>query len=258
MTRRPNSPSEWSLSLTSTRSPTLRNSRGGQAPDVHRSPSRGVCLAAGASGHHRAPARRSRTSITPGDVRADRRCAAEAAAPVVDSASKGDPRPELTGARRGGAPGPMHARPRRRRRDHEPGRVAARRQTEGLKLTSSRGSESRGVRVSLFVDPRPGADRGRLGRRRPGRALYRAVCRARSRQARRRPGRSESRRCGLAGLVARARCQRRATTSTSTPHVCSGVCRSSTRCRSATPSSRARSSASIPSCAQYSMFCRPA
>ena len=108
------------LSVNVNKVATLRNSRGGHAPDVLEAVE--VCIAAGAPGITVHP-RADRRHITPADVREIARALAGRA---VEFNIEGDPRPELIDLVERGSPGSVHARPCRRGRDHQPGRLAAR------------------------------------------------------------------------------------------------------------------------------------
>ena len=167
----------------------------------------------------------------------------------------------LIDARRRGAAGSVHARAGRARRSHEPGRLAARvRRRSGLPDVIAR-FKSRGVRVSLFVDPEPEPiEWAAVGRRRPRRALHRAV-RPRVRARAPRPAQSS-----FESYAAAAGWRTSLGLGVNAGHdldldnlvLFRELAVSSTRCRSATPSSRARSSSASNRRARVpAMFCRP-
>ena len=152
---------------------TLRNSRGGRVPSVLDAVD--VCVAAGAPGITVHP-RADRRHITPDDVRGDRAAAARDARRGVEFNIEGDPRPDLLDLVDEVQAGSVHAGAGRARRGHQPGRLAARAGDRAAARRSSRGCSARGIRVSLFVDAAPDADSlGGVGRRRPRRAVHRAV-----------------------------------------------------------------------------------
>ena len=241
------------LSVNVNKVATLRNSRGGGVPSVLDAVD--VCIAAGAPGITVHP-RADRRHITPDDVRAIARGVAHAASRRrVQHRRRSAAR--AARSRRRGAAGSVHAGAGRAGRDHESGRVAAGPTTDGLPRAIER-LRSRGVRVSLFVDAAAGADPlGGVGRRRSRRAVHRAV-RARVRARRRRPARSRLRRTSNARgsrTTLRPRRQRRPRSRPRQPRALPRRCRFSTRCRSATRSSRARCS---PACRPWSANTRRA
>ena len=134
------------LSVNVNKVATLRNSRGGHAPDVIEAVE--VCLAAGAPGITVHP-RADRRHITPGDVREIARVLAGRG---VEFNIEGDPRPELIDLVNEMRPDqctlvPVAAGEITSQAGWQPGR-----QTEALKDVIA-GFKSRGVRVSVFVDP---------------------------------------------------------------------------------------------------------
>lgn len=134
------------LSVNVNKVATLRNSRGGHAPDVIEAVE--VCLAAGAPGITVHP-RADRRHVTPADVRGIARVLAGR---NVEFNIEGDPRPELIGLVEEVRPDqctlvPVAAGEITSQAGWQPGP-----QTEGLKDVIA-GFKSRGVRVSLFVDP---------------------------------------------------------------------------------------------------------
>jgi pyridoxine 5-phosphate synthase len=134
------------LSVNVNKVATLRNSRGGHAPDVIEAVE--VCLAAGAPGITVHP-RADRRHITPGDVREIARVLAGRG---VEFNIEGDPRPELIDLVNEVRPDqctlvPVAAGEITSQAGWQPGR-----QTEALKDVIA-GFKSRGVRVSVFVDP---------------------------------------------------------------------------------------------------------
>ncbi len=134
------------LSVNVNKVATLRNSRGGHAPDVIEAVE--VCLAAGAPGITVHP-RADRRHITPGDVR---EIARVLAVRDVEFNIEGDPRPELIDLVNEVRPDqctlvPVAAGEITSQAGWQPGR-----QTEALKDVIA-GFKSRGVRVSVFVDP---------------------------------------------------------------------------------------------------------
>jgi pyridoxine 5-phosphate synthase len=134
------------LSVNVNKVATLRNSRGGHAPDVIEAVE--VCLAAGAPGITVHP-RADRRHITPGDVR---EIARVLAGRDVEFNIEGDPRPELIDLVNEVRPDqctlvPVAAGEITSQAGWQPGR-----QTEALKDVIA-GFKSRGVRVSVFVDP---------------------------------------------------------------------------------------------------------
>jgi len=134
------------LSVNVNKVATLRNSRGGQAPDVIEAVE--VCLAAGVPGITVHP-RADRRHITPGDVR---EIARVLAGRDVEFNIEGDPRPELIDLVNEVRPDqctlvPVAAGEITSQAGWQPGS-----QAEGLKDVIA-GFKSRGVRVSVFVDP---------------------------------------------------------------------------------------------------------
>ena len=134
------------LSVNVNKVATLRNSRGGHAPDVVEAVE--VCLAAGVPGITVHP-RADRRHITPGDVR---EIARVLAVRDVEFNIEGDPRPELIDLVNEVRPDqctlvPVAAGEITSQAGWQPGR-----QTEALKDVIA-GFKSRGVRVSVFVDP---------------------------------------------------------------------------------------------------------
>jgi len=134
------------LSVNVNKVATLRNSRGGHAPDVIEAVE--VCLAAGVPGITVHP-RADRRHITPGDVREIARVLAGRG---VEFNIEGDPRPELIDLVNEVRPDqctlvPVAAGEITSQAGWQPGR-----QTEALKDVIA-GFKSRGVRVSVFVDP---------------------------------------------------------------------------------------------------------
>ena len=134
------------LSVNVNKVATLRNSRGGHAPDVVEAVE--VCLAAGVPGITVHP-RADRRHITPGDVREIARVLAGRG---VEFNIEGDPRPELIDLVNEVRPDqctlvPVAAGEITSQAGWQPGR-----QTEALKDVIA-GFKSRGVRVSVFVDP---------------------------------------------------------------------------------------------------------
>jgi hypothetical protein len=208
------------LSVNVNKVATLRNARAGRVPSVVDAVE--ACIAAGAPGITVHP-RADRRHIGPDDVREIARTLS-GVAPRVEYNIEGDPRPELLDlvdevrpdqctlvpvlpgeitSQAGWQPGPYTERmPEIVRRLH------------GL-----------GVRVSLFVDARADPIRTR--------ARSNAGTSSRGARWRRTPTPRGSRtRSALASTPA--------TISTSPTSWCSAICRSSTRCPSGTPSSRAR------------------
>ena len=134
------------LSVNVNKVATLRNSRGGQAPDVIEAVE--VCLAAGVPGITVHP-RADRRHITPGDVREIARVLTGRG---VEFNIEGDPRPELIDLVNEVRPDqctlvPVAAGEITSQAGWQPGS-----QAEGLKDVIA-GFKSRGVRVSVFVDP---------------------------------------------------------------------------------------------------------
>jgi len=134
------------LSVNVNKVATLRNSRGGHAPDVIEAVE--VCLAAGVPGITVHP-RADRRHITPADVREIARALAGRG---VEFNIEGDPRPELIDLVNEVRPDqctlvPVAAGEITSQAGWQPGR-----QTEALKDVIA-GFKSRGVRVSVFVDP---------------------------------------------------------------------------------------------------------
>jgi pyridoxine 5-phosphate synthase len=142
------------LSINVNKVATLRNSRGGRLPAVLDAVE--VCLAAGAGGITVHP-RADRRHITPEDVR-DIARSLETRRPAVEYNIEGDPRPDLLELVLDVGPDQCTLVP------VAPGEI-----TSGAGWTEGRGTErlpqaiqelkSRGIRVSLFVDPRPDAIR---------------------------------------------------------------------------------------------------
>jgi pyridoxine 5-phosphate synthase len=134
------------LSVNVNKVATLRNSRGGHAPDIIEAVE--VCLAAGVLGITVHP-RADRRHITPGDVREIARVLAGYG---VEFNIEGDPRAELIDLVEEVRPDQCTLVP------VAPGEITSQagwqpgRQTEGLKDVIAR-FKSLGVRVSLFVDP---------------------------------------------------------------------------------------------------------
>jgi pyridoxine 5-phosphate synthase len=136
------------LSVNVNKIATLRNSRGGHEPRVLDAV--GVCLGAGAGGITVHP-RADRRHITPDDVR-DIARALEGKRPRVEYNIEGDPRPELLSLVREVRPDQCTLVP------VVPGEITSQagwvdgRGTEGL-AAAIHDLKSRGIRVSLFVDP---------------------------------------------------------------------------------------------------------
>jgi pyridoxine 5-phosphate synthase len=138
------------LSVNVNKVATLRNSRGGAIPDVLEAVD--VCVAAGAPGITVHP-RADRRHIVPEDVRAIARRLSDS---DVEFNIEGDPRPELIALVDEVVPDqctlvPVAAGEITSQAGWKPGP-----QTDGLKAIVDR-FRSRGVRVSLFVDPVPPA-----------------------------------------------------------------------------------------------------
>ena len=138
------------LSVNVNKVATLRNSRGGHAPDVVEAVD--VCLAAGVAGITVHP-RADRRHIVPADVQAIARALAGR---QVEFNIEGDPRPELIDLVEDVQPDqctlvPVAAGEITSQAGWQPGP-----QTDGLK-DIIRGFRSRRIRVSLFVDPVPDA-----------------------------------------------------------------------------------------------------
>jgi pyridoxine 5-phosphate synthase len=169
------------LSVNVNKVATLRNSRGGGIPDVLEAVD--VCMAAGAPGITVHP-RADRRHIVPEDVRAIARRLSDR---NVEFNIEGDPRPELIALVEEVVPDqctlvPVAAGEITSQAGWMPGP-----QTEGLKAVVER-FRSRGVRVSLFVDPVPppiewaasmGADRVELYTEPFARAFERGAAAAR-------------------------------------------------------------------------------
>src|SRR5262249_47185405 len=138
------------LSVNVNKIATLRNSRGGKVPSVLEAVD--VCIAAGAPGITVHP-RADRRHITPGDVR-DVAAALARKPGRVEFNIEGDPRPELLALVEEVRPDQCTLVP------VAPGEVTSQAgwmpgsQTEGL-AEIVKAFRSRGIRVSLFVDPRP-------------------------------------------------------------------------------------------------------
>ena len=137
------------LSVNLNKVATLRNSRGGSVPRVVQAVE--VCVAAGAPGITVHP-RADRRHITPGDVRDIARLLAGTR---VELNIEGDPRPELLDLVEEVRPDqctlvPVAAGEITSQAGWQPGP-----QTDGL-AEVVRTFKSRGIRVSLFVDPVPG------------------------------------------------------------------------------------------------------
>ena len=137
------------LSVNVNKVATLRNSRGGHAPDVLEAVD--VCLAAGAPGITVHP-RGDQRHVTPGDVRAIARALAGRG---VEFNIEGDPRPDLIALVEEVRPDqctlvPVAAGEITSQAGWRPGA-----QTDGLKDVIAR-FKSLGIRVSLFVDAEPG------------------------------------------------------------------------------------------------------
>jgi pyridoxine 5-phosphate synthase len=142
------------LSVNVNKVATLRNSRGGRLPAVLDAVD--ACLAAGAGGITVHP-RADRRHITPEDVR-DIAHSLESRRPAVEYNIEGDPRADLLELVLDVGPDQCTLVP------VVPGEI-----TSGAGWTEGRGTErlpqaiqalkSRGIRVSLFVDPRPDAIR---------------------------------------------------------------------------------------------------
>ena len=138
-----------SLSVNVNKVATLRNSRGGSVPRLLQAVE--VCIAAGAPGITVHP-RADRRHITPEDVRDIARILAETS---VELNIEGDPRPELLDLVEEVRPDqctlvPVVAGEITSQAGWQPGP-----QTDGL-AEVIRTFKSRGVRVSLFVDPADG------------------------------------------------------------------------------------------------------
>jgi len=136
------------LSVNVNKVATLRNSRGGHAPDVLEAVE--TCLAAGAPGITVHP-RADRRHIVPDDVRDIARLLKGRS---VEFNIEGDPRPELIDLVEEVRPDqctlvPVAAGEITSQAGWQPGP-----QTDGLKNVIT-GFKSKGVRVSLFVDPVP-------------------------------------------------------------------------------------------------------
>ena len=194
------------LSVNVNKVATLRNSRGGSVPSVVDAV--GVVLAAGGRGitvHPRADERH----ITARDVR-------DLAALLAPRRARrriqhrGRPAARPAGAGPRGAAASVHAGPGEGRRDHQPGRLAARHPEAGAGLGDCRAAPRRGAGEPVRR-PRPGGHRaGRRPRRRPGGDLHRAV----RPRLRARPGRDRRRvrgvcRRGSGGAPPGTRRQRR-------------------------------------------------
>ena len=228
------------LSVNVNKVATLRNSRGGSAAERARCGRR--LPRRRRAGHHRAPARRS-SATSRRTTCARLRRAARPRRPHVEFNIEGDPRPDLIDLV-GGA-GPTSARSCR----SSPGEMTSQAGWRAGPHTtrgsgrSSAGCKSSGIRVSLFVDAgRPiavrwaasiGADRVELYTEPFARAFEH--------------GRDEAAEHLRAVYAAAASAGARARHSASTPghdldldnlRAVSRACRSSTRCRSATPSCR--------------------
>jgi pyridoxine 5-phosphate synthase len=142
------------LSVNVNKVATLRNSRGGRLPSVLDAV--GACLAAGAAGITVHP-RADRRHITPEDVR-DVAGALESRRPAIEYNIEGDPRPDLLELVLDVRPDQCTLVP------VAPGEI-----TSQAGWTEGRAGEqlpdainllkSGGIRVSLFVDPRPDAIR---------------------------------------------------------------------------------------------------
>jgi pyridoxine 5-phosphate synthase len=138
------------LSVNVNKIATLRNSRGGKVPSVLEAVD--VCVAAGAPGITVHP-RADRRHITPGDVR-EIAAALSSTPRRVEFNIEGDPRPELLTLVEEVRPDQCTLVP------VVPGEVTSQAgwmpglQTEGL-AESVKVFRSRGIRVSLFVDPLP-------------------------------------------------------------------------------------------------------
>ena len=159
------------LSVNVNKVATLRNSRGGRVPRRHRS-RRGVPRGR-RSRHHRASARRPASHHARRRARHRAALAGASRARRVQHRRRSAARTDRAGRR--GAPGSVHARAGRRRRDHQPGRLAARaadgRTADVVAPVQVPRRSRQPVRRS-----RAGADRvGGFGRRRSRRALHRAV-----------------------------------------------------------------------------------
>jgi len=148
------------LSVNVNKVATLRNSRGGRLPSVLDAVD--ACLAAGAAGITAHP-RADRRHITPEDVR-DIARALESRRPAIEYNIEGDPRPDLLELVLDVRPDQCTLVP------VAPGEVTSQAGwTEGRGTESLPGAiealKSVGIRVSLFVDPRPDAIRlaGSLG-----------------------------------------------------------------------------------------------
>jgi pyridoxine 5-phosphate synthase len=137
------------LSVNVNKVATLRNSRGGNVPNVLEAVA--VCLAAGVPGITVHP-RADRRHITPEDVRAIAR-ELRATAPGVEYNIEGDPRPELLALVHEVQPDQCTLVP------VAPGEITSQAgwQPGALPLQTIEGLRSRGVRVSLFVDATPQA-----------------------------------------------------------------------------------------------------
>jgi pyridoxine 5-phosphate synthase len=148
------------LSVNVNKVATLRNSRGGRLPSVLDAVA--ACLAAGAAGITVHP-RVDRRHITPEDVR-DIARALESRRPAIEYNIEGDPRPDLLELVLDVRPDQCTLVP------VAPGEVTSQagwtegRATESLS-DAIEALKSAGIRVSLFVDPRPDAVRlaGSLG-----------------------------------------------------------------------------------------------
>ena len=201
-----------------------------------------VCMRAGAPGITVHP-RADRRHITPEDVRDIARVAGGTAADDrIQHRRRSAARPARSGPRSSARP--VHAGAGRSRRDHEPGRLAARARRPSACRTSCRGCSARGIRVSLFVDaaPEPVRWAASVGRR-PRRALHRTVrARVRAGRARRRGVRSIFAPRPPASRTRSASASTPVTISISTTSCSFATCRISTRCRSVTRSCRARCS----------------
>ena len=139
------------LSVNVNKVATLRNSRGGSVPSVLEAVA--TCLAAGAPGitvHPRADQRH----ITPEDVRAISAVLKERQ-PHIEYNIEGDPRPELLDLVRDVRPDQCTLVP------VMPGEITSQAGWQPGRSTDclpdvTRDLRSRGIRVSLFVDPQPG------------------------------------------------------------------------------------------------------
>jgi pyridoxine 5-phosphate synthase len=138
------------LSVNVNKIATLRNSRGGKAPSVLEAVD--VCVAAGAPGITVHP-RADRRHITPDDVRGIAAALAKRPRPVEFNI-EGDPRPDLLALVEDVRPDQCTLVP------VVPGEITSHAgwmpgvNTDGLDAVVG-SLRSRGIRVSLFVDPRP-------------------------------------------------------------------------------------------------------